>query len=145
MTDPLDVRPEPVLHAARIGGLLAALVVAIAATVSLALAGRWTDLDAWGATLGGLAGAVMALGAYVAPVWQAHKARAKVTPLSDPRDADGTPLVADLGDGSTGTPYAGPVLPTGRPAQQPDVADHAPDGPRSEAARQAALNEPEDG
>lgn len=27
--------------------------------------------------------------------------------------------------------------------QQPDVADHADDGPRSEAARQARLNEPE--
>ena len=155
-------RPEPVLDAARLGGLLAAAVVTVGAVVTLVLAGRWTDLDALGASLGAALGALMALAAYVAPVWQARKARAKVTPLSSPRDADGTPLVADLGDGATGEPYAGQptdVLPaqypatslipgripySGRPVQQPDVADHAPDGPRSEAARQAALNEPED-
>jgi lysozyme family protein len=87
-------RPEPVLDAAKIGGLLAALVVAIAATVSLVLAGKWTDINALGTVLGALASAVLALTAYFAPVWQAHKARAKVTPLADPRDSSGRKLVA---------------------------------------------------
>lgn len=87
-------RPEPVLDAAKIGGLIAALVVAIAATVSLVLAGRWTDINALGTTLAGLASAVLALTAYFGPVWQARKARAKVTPLADPRDASGRKLVA---------------------------------------------------
>jgi hypothetical protein len=90
----LQPRPEPVLDAAKIGGLIAALVVAIAATVSLVLAGRWTDINALGATLGGVASAVLALIAYFGPVWQAHKARAKVTPLADPRDSIGRRLIA---------------------------------------------------
>jgi|SRR3954464_6397815 len=90
----LQPRPEPVLDAAKIGGLLAALVVAIAATVSLVLAGKWTDINALGTVLGALASAVLALTAYFAPVWQAHKARAKVTPLADPRDSSGRKLVA---------------------------------------------------
>jgi Flp pilus assembly pilin Flp len=87
-------RPEPVLDAARIGGLIAALVIAVAATVSLVLAGKWTDINALGTALGGVAGAVLALIAYFAPVWQAHKARAKVTPLADPRDIAGRQLIA---------------------------------------------------
>jgi Flp pilus assembly pilin Flp len=87
-------RPEPVLDAARIGGLIAALVIAVAATVSLVLAGKWTDINALGTALGGVAGAVLALIAYFAPVWQAHKARAKVTPLADPRDITGRQLIA---------------------------------------------------
>jgi Flp pilus assembly pilin Flp len=87
-----DARPEPVLNAARLGGLIAAVVIAIAATISLVLAGRWTDINALGKSLGGAIGAVLALTAYVAPVWQAYKARKKVTPLSDPRDAAGRPL-----------------------------------------------------
>lgn len=87
-------RPEPVLNAARIGGLIAALVVAVAATVSLVLAGQWTDISALGTALGGVVGAVLALAAYFAPVWQAYKARKAVTPLSDPRDAQGRQLIA---------------------------------------------------
>lgn len=87
-------RPEPVLVAAKIGGLIAALVVSIAAAVSLVLAGQWTDINALGTALGAVAGAVLALVAYFGPVWQAHKARAVVTPLDDPRDAQGRQLVA---------------------------------------------------
>jgi Flp pilus assembly pilin Flp len=90
----LQPRPEPVLNAAKIGGLIAALVVAVAATVSLVLAGKWTDINALGTALGGVAGAVLALAAYIAPVWQAYKARKVVTPLSDPRDTAGRQLVA---------------------------------------------------
>lgn len=97
-SDPIEAdlqpRPEPVLDAAKIGGLVAALVVAIAATVSLVLAGRWTDINALGTTLAGVASAVLALTAYLAPVWQARKARAKVTPLADPRDVQGRKLIA---------------------------------------------------
>ena len=43
-------------------------------------------------TLSAVAAAVMALVSYVAPLWQAHRARAKVTPLTDPRDAAGRSL-----------------------------------------------------
>lgn len=89
----LQPRPEPVLEAARLGGLVSAVVVTVAATVSLVLAGQWTDINALGTVLGGLTGAVMALIAYIAPVWQARKARAKVTPLADPRDLLGRKLV----------------------------------------------------
>lgn len=84
---------EPVLDAARIGGLVAALIVAIGGTVTLVLAGRWTDITALGTALGGVISAALALSAYLAPVWQARKARAKVTPLIDPRDAAGRKLI----------------------------------------------------
>lgn len=93
MTDELTLRPEPVVNAAKLGGLVAAVVVAIAAVIALVLAGRWTDINALGTTLGAFFGALIALAAYVAPVWQAYKARAKVTPLVDPQTAAGTQLV----------------------------------------------------
>lgn len=81
MTEP---RPEPVLDHVRLGALIAAAVVAIGGVVALVVAGNLTDLDALGKAVGGAVTAVGALVVYLAPMWQARKARALVTPLSDP-------------------------------------------------------------
>lgn len=87
-----DNRPEPVVNAARLGGGVAAVVVAALGLIALVLAGHAGDLDALSKTLGALFTALGALTAYLAPLWQAYKARRQVTPLVDPRTADGEPL-----------------------------------------------------
>lgn len=120
MTDPTTApvegevldRPEPVLDAARLGGLTAAATTAVGGVVVLVLAGGAGDVNALGLAVGGAVTAVAALVAYLAPLRQARKARAKVTPLEDPRDA-------------AGNPYG--VLQVGRDAgpQVDGVADHA--------------------
>lgn len=167
MTDPIEgevLDREPVVNAGRLAGLLSAAVIAILGVVAIVVGGNVLgDLTALGNAITTAIVALGALAAYLLPVWQAVKARAKVTPLVDPRDDDGTPLVADLGDGATGAPYSALDAPTaqleqqdpqtnlipgripysGRAAQEDGVADHGEDGPRSEAARQARLNEPD--
>jgi hypothetical protein len=87
-------RPEPVLSAAKLGGLVAAVVTAVGGTVALIVAGKAGDVNALGLSVGAAVTAVVALVAYVAPVWQAHKARRLVTPLESPRNSDGVPLMA---------------------------------------------------
>lgn len=91
MTEP---RPEPVLDAAKLGGLVAAAVVAVLGVVLTVAAGITLDnLTALGVVIAGAVTAVAALGAYLAQVWQGRKARAQVTPLDDPRDEAGRELV----------------------------------------------------
>lgn len=90
---PEPPRPEPVLDAAKLGGLAGAATTAVGGTVVLVISGQAGDVGALGLSVGAAVTAVAALVAYVAPVWQARKARAKVTPLSSPRNGDGTPLM----------------------------------------------------
>jgi hypothetical protein len=84
-------RPEPVLDAARVAGLAAAFVIGVLGVVMLIITGQATDLGRLELAVNGLLTAGAALFAYLAPVWQARKARDQVTPLEDPRDADGHP------------------------------------------------------
>lgn len=128
MTDPttpvegdLVDRPEPVLDAGRLAGLLSAVIVAVVGLVLLVAAGNFRDLSALAAAVNAVLVAAAAVAAYVLPVWQARRARARVTPLADPRDDAGEPLVVDVGDGGTAPPY---VL----HPQTPGVADHAAPG-----------------
>lgn len=91
-----DSRPEPVVYAARIGGLLAALLVSVGGVIAILAAGLTLDeLGPLGIAVGAVITAAVALGVYLLPVWQALRARAKVTPLDDPRDDDGAPLTPD--------------------------------------------------
>lgn len=90
----LQPRPEPVLDAAKLGGLVAACVVTVGGVIGLIAAGRYGDLSALGTAIGGAVTAVAALSAYLAPVLQARKARTKVTPLADPRDYRGRRMIA---------------------------------------------------
>jgi hypothetical protein len=88
-------RPEPVLDAAKLAGLVAAVVVAVLGVIALIVAGNVLgDLDALANSISAVIVAFSALAAYLAPVWQARKARAKVTPLADPRDLRGRKLIA---------------------------------------------------
>lgn len=92
--DPDDNRPEPVKYAAQVGGLLSAVLVACGGVIALVAGGLTLDeLGPLGIAVGGVIVAVVALGVYLLPVWQAIKARAKVTPLSSPRNDDGIPLM----------------------------------------------------
>lgn len=92
--DPNDDRPEPVKYAAQIGGLLSAVLVAVGGVIALVAGGLTVDeLGPLGIAIGAVIVAVVALGVYLLPVWQAIKARAKVTPLESPRNGDGIPLM----------------------------------------------------
>lgn len=105
-------RPEPVLNAAKVAGAVSGLVVAAGAVTTLV---GWTtaeQIDSAAVLVGGLVTALAALVAVVAPLVAAYRARPKVTPLADPRDANGTPLVPATG-GHVVTP------------QVAGVADHA--------------------
>ena len=103
-------RPEPVLDAGKAAGLVSALVVAVGG--ALALTGLVTveDVTAWSVAAGAVVTAVVALVAYVAPVWQARKAREVVTPLSSPRDSDGLPMRAPYNNGDRGAISVGDAV-----------------------------------
>lgn len=99
-------RPEPVRNAATVAASLTA-VVGLVLTV-LVVGHVLTPDDS--AILGpAIATATPTVIGAVAPVVAALRARLKVTPVSDPRDAAGRPLIGQ--------------------GQQPGVADHAaPEG-----------------
>lgn len=91
--DPLN-RPEPVLNEARI---VAGVSGALPLLAGIAIAAGWVQA---GETDTLTAGLVAATGALVGVInasvafWRAHKVRARVTPLADPRGASGEQLIA---------------------------------------------------
>lgn len=88
-------RPEPVTEAAKLGGLLSALLVAVGGVIALFIGGlTLEELGPLGIAIGAVVTAALALAVYGIQVWQGLKARAKVTPLSSPRNGDGVPLMA---------------------------------------------------
>lgn len=93
--DPAEVdRPEPVMYAAKLGGLLSAFLVACGGVIALFTAGfGLDDLGPLGVAVGLVVTTGLALGVYLLQVWQGLKARAKVTPLVSPRNGDGVPLM----------------------------------------------------
>lgn len=113
MNDPLAPEPapqrEPVKQLALLGSLLSAAIVAVGGAVALIVA--HSDLSAIAQAVGGAVVAVGTLAAFLAPYLAALRARKLVTPLSDPRAADGTPLIREQ------------LRPPG--PQRPGVADHA--------------------
>jgi hypothetical protein len=95
MTD-TTVRPEPVLDEAVIAGKISAAATAVlglAVVVGLVAADEVPNIVA---ALITIATGVATIVNYVVPKVRAYKARAKVTPLSSPQAADGTPLVKDV-------------------------------------------------
>lgn len=132
MTAAAAARPEPVRNAALSAAGLTTLV-GLVLTI-LVVTRVLTPGDS--AVLGpALASAIPTVVGAVSTVVAAFHARQRVTPLAAPLNAAGEQLLtaaqAAVAAGLTG------------PAQQPGVADHAAGGPRSEAARQAALNQPD--
>lgn len=94
MTTPDLTRPQPVVDAAKLGGLVSAAVIAVGGALFLILAGVTTDtLGAVGIAIGAAVTAVTALIVYVVSLVQGRKAAEKVTPLEDPRDYRGVQLV----------------------------------------------------
>lgn len=88
-----ETRPEPVLDQGRIAAVVGGAVVAVVGLVLLIVRGQAGDLTALQIALEGVLTSIMAAAAVIAPLWRARKARDKVTPLEDPRTADGVPLV----------------------------------------------------
>jgi hypothetical protein len=98
MTMP-EPRPEPVLAAgsltAKIVGVVGAVMLVLVATGVL----TQEEATSTGDAISALAIAVSTVVGVLVPLWQTRKARAKVTPLAAPRDADGVALVrSDRGD-----------------------------------------------
>lgn len=95
MTDPFSGadRPEPVLQAARLAGAVSGLVTAGGATFVLLGWATGPQVTQWAVICGGIVTAVGALLAAALPLITARGARKQVTPLTDPRDADGVRLV----------------------------------------------------
>lgn len=84
---PADSRPQPVLSTTAVVHVIAVLCAVL---VKLGAG----DVSTWlGAHSAVIAGAVLV----VSPFVSAFLAARKVTPLSSPQAADGTPLVRDLG------------------------------------------------
>lgn len=112
MTEP--TRPEPVVDAGKLGGAVAAFASAVGVlAVALGIGLTAEKVNTIAIAIGAVVAAGTAVVALVAPIITARKARNQVTPLSDPRDAQGRELVAR-------------ERPPG--LQQPGVADHSADG-----------------
>lgn len=92
---PIDPdRPQPVLDAAKLGGLVSAAVTTVGGAVFLIAAGVTSDsVGAVGTAVGLAVTALVALVVYVVSGVQGRKASAKVTPLTDPQDDRGVALV----------------------------------------------------
>lgn len=91
--DPLD-RPEPVLDEARI---IAGVSGALPLLGGIAIAAGWVSKDESDTLTAGLIGATGAVIGFInvaVAFWRAKKARARVTPLADPRGAAGEQLIA---------------------------------------------------
>lgn len=96
-SSPSGPRPEPVLDAARLGGLVSAATTAVigaASTVVAAIHGQGTD--GVGLAVGLALTALLSLVVYVAPYVTARQARQQVTPLVAPVTSDGVALITDL-------------------------------------------------
>lgn len=89
--------PEPVMDAAKLGGLVSAAVTAVVGAAGVIATGVTADnASAVGLAVGGAVTALLALGVYVVTYLAGRQARAQVTPLESPVSADGIPLVTDL-------------------------------------------------
>lgn len=98
VTDPDQPRPEPVLSAARVAGVISAVILGIGGALKLAgvLIPEDYDLQALADQVGNAILAVAAAWALVGPWITARlRARDKVTPLADPRDILGRKLIPE--------------------------------------------------
>lgn len=87
-------RPEPVLNAAKLGGLLSAFFVAVGGVVALFVGGfGLDDLGPLGVAIGLVITTGLAVGVYLVQLWQGLRAREQVTPLASPRNSDGIALM----------------------------------------------------
>jgi hypothetical protein len=96
VSDPVQPRPQPVLNAAKLGGLVAAAFVACGGAYFLITQGVTShNLTDVGIAIEGAITALIALAVYVTAVIHGKAAQEKVTPLSAPRDHEGRVLVPD--------------------------------------------------
>lgn len=115
-------RPEPVLDAQQLTRAVLALLGA--ASALLAVFGVTLDIDdTITQTIGAVVGAGVLIAGLVLPRLRALKAREVVTPLSDPRTADGRRLIPQR----TGT-----ILPVDPPGSSTPDSPTTPEHPAAE-------------
>jgi len=96
VSDPVQPRPQPVVDAGRLGGLVSGALVAVSSVFFLVQAGINPDsITALGVAVQGAVTAVVSLLAYLLPKLHAKHAATQVTPLSDPHDHQMRPLKVD--------------------------------------------------
>lgn len=101
--DEPEARPEAVMNPVKLGGLAGAAVTSVGGVVYMVIDGVTGDeLTPLGVAVGAAVTAVAALGVYVSALFAGRAAREQVTPLSDPRDAFGNPLVPEPGQHAAG-------------------------------------------
>lgn len=88
-----EPRPEPVLDAGKVAGAITGIITAVLGALVLAGVINQENADAWLVVVTSIGTALATLAAVAFPIYQAHQARKKVTPLSDPVDEQGAPLV----------------------------------------------------
>jgi len=86
-------RPEPVLDAAKLASALSGAVLGVGGLLVLAGVATTEEIKAWAVAAGAAVMGVGALLGVVMPIITALRAREWVTPLTDPRDGAGRPLV----------------------------------------------------
>lgn len=91
----MSTRPEPVLDAAKLAAAVSGAVTSIGGLLVVAGLVTSEEVRAWATAAGAAVVAVGALLGAVLPVITALRARDRVTPLADPRAANGQPLVID--------------------------------------------------
>jgi hypothetical protein len=94
VTDPVQPRPQPVVNAARVGGLVSAAFVAVGGAYFVIAQGITAQsLPVIGTSIEGAITALIAVAVYVTAVIHGKAAAEQVTPLSAPRDDRGRTLV----------------------------------------------------
>lgn len=90
-----DNRPEPVLNAAVIAGAVAAVIIAVGGLLRVLGWSADTDFQQVAESASNIIFALAAAWSLVGPwILAKFRARPKVTPLADPRDALGRKLIA---------------------------------------------------
>lgn len=93
----IEIRPEPVLHEARIAGRVTSVLTALLALVAvLGITMTSADASALTGAVVAIVGGVVMVANYVIPLVRAERARALVTPLTSPMDDSDAPLVPRL-------------------------------------------------
>lgn len=90
-----DHRPEPVLDAAKLAAAVSGAVTGIGGLLVLAGYATTDEVKEWAVAAGAAVVGVGALLGVVLPVITALRARDRVTPVADPRDVEGRPLVVE--------------------------------------------------
>lgn len=90
---PSPARPEPVVDQAKVAGTMTGILTGLGGVAVTLGAASVEEVDTAVTVLVGAVSAVLTAVNVLVPILRARVAREQVTPVSDPRAVDGTPLV----------------------------------------------------